>query len=576
MKQLVKIYCLLFFCLLSAFYLQAQSACDDLPLPKERIDLHLDRNICFAGETVWFKAWCFLDEQLEIEMSKVLYVEIFDENQKAIVQEKYLLEHNIATGSIQIPEDVSSKHYTLRAYTRYMRNFSSADFHYQRVTIVNPFIEGESVKVPKSDFDNIKNKDTSKQHAHEPSNKLIEVTLNKNTYNVREKIEFQISGLKSISAELSAVVRMQGLGHQSSPQMIELNPSKDTILPYKNISQLQWRPETRGLTISGLIKSKKNKKIEGALSMVSVLQEKPLLYLGTTDDKGVFTICLHDMNDQKDLHVSTPNNENIILIRNDFENNFPEIKNIPLQFDSSMHATLDALNLNQQLERSYSKNKTQAVFQNKQVNTPSTNILTPDRRVNLADFVKMPSMTEVFEEITPGVLLRKKGGQPSLSVFNSDQQKTYDSPLVLLDNAPVYDIAALLKIDPSKIEAIEIFSTDYFLGNSTLGSIISIISKSDNFGAYKWGDQAAFTKFKTYSIAQPFEQVLYDEKSRIPDFRPVLYWQPNLRLEDQKSNASITLYAPDRPGTYEVLIQGFTDSGEACYAYASFEVVREM
>ena len=591
----IKIYTL-FFCLLLLSQSQAQLPCKDLTLPKERITLQLDRNICLAGEAIWFKAWCFLDGKLDVEMSKVLYVEIFDETQKSIVQEKFLLDNNKAIGSIQIPEDAASKYYFLRAYTRYMRNFSSAEFHYQQVTIVNPLIENESIEVQETKLTKLFAKAKKQEDTYIPPNRLVKVELEKDSYQPRQKINFQVSTSAAINADFSAVVRMQGLGNQPNQQVtlnngwlipdcmedpscklaydLDSTPVLSLDEQEENSSHLQWLPETRGLTISGLIQNKEKKPIENALSIVSILQEEPMLYMGMTDTKGAFTICLHDMKDQKNLFVGTPNDKNTVLIRNDFDSNFPEITTVPLRFDSTTHALLKALNLHQQLKQTYPKNKTQFVFQNKAFEIPFSNILGPDRRVLLADFIEMSTMSEVFEEITSGVLVRKKDGKPSLSVFNSKQQKTYDSPLVLLDNVPVYNISELLKIAPSKIEAIEIYNTNYFLGNFTLGAIISIISKTDDFAAYNWSDQGAFAKFKTYSVTQPFEEVLHSDNSHFPDFRPVLYWQPSLEFTQKERKQSISIYAPDRPGIYEILIQGFTNSGDLCYAYAAFEVVK--
>ena len=94
MKQAIKIsflFCALFS---TAFSLKAQLPCEELAVPRERVTVQLDRNICLAGETIWFKAWCFLDGQLEQEMSKVIYVEIFDEAETVIVQEKQILKNN--------------------------------------------------------------------------------------------------------------------------------------------------------------------------------------------------------------------------------------------------------------------------------------------------------------------------------------------------------------------------------------------------------------------------------------------------------------------------------------------------
>ncbi len=604
MKLTIKIAVLIFAFFLGIFQIQAQLPCDDLPLPQEHVAIHLDRNICLAGETIWFKAWCFLDGQLDQKMSKVLYVEIFDEAQKVIVQEKFLLNKNKAIGSIQIPEDVRSKHYFLKAYTRYMRNFSTANFHYQQLTIVNPFIEGGSIQAKEIGTEDSYSNTAAQPYADSAPEQKLQIKLKKEKYEAREQIYFQIKSLKPIIADLSTVVRMPGLGNQPRQNVVNQNEwllaacledpfcrqayakeNQFTDLqnwkdqknaPSLTTDQLQWLPETRGLAISGVVQNKKSENVAGALSMVSVLQKRPLLYMGTTDEDGAFTICLHDMQDQKDLFVGTPNEHNNVLIRNDFDSSFPEMTAVPLQYDSTLHSLLEALNLHQQLERNFPQNKREAVFKSNRLNSTATNLLAPDRRIVLDDFIKMKTMSEVFTEITTGVQLRKKEGKATLSVFNSEQQRMYDSPLVLLDNVPVYDIPELLKIDPAKIEAIEIFNTDYFLGDYTIGAIISIISKTDNFAAYQWGEQAAFTKFKTFSIAQPFEQVVHEAKNHFPDFRPVLYWQPNIQLTQRKVSESISIFAPDRPGVYEILVQGFTETGETCMGYITFEVLRGM
>ena len=571
------LYCIFFF---SAIQLQAQSPCEELPLPQEHVTLQLDRNVCLAGETIWFKAWCFLDGQLEQEMSKVLYVEIFDETQEAIVQEKYLLTDNKAAGSIRIPEDVASKYYFLRAYTRYMRNFSSTNFHYQQIIIVNPFIEGGDVEAGAFSSGESSNNNPAPESIPHTTENSLKIALDKEKYLSRQQINFHINSLHPITAELSTTVRMKGLGNQAAQKVLLQSEVPFNVSPNpqgqkkESVKHLQWLPETRGLTISGLVQNQEQEHVAGALTMVAVLQKEPMLHMGTTDENGAFTICLQNMQHQQDLFVGTPNGKNDVLIRNDFDPDYPKIKSLPLQYDSSLHNLLESLNLHQQLNQIYPKNKTQKAFQAGQLNIPSTNILAPDRRINLNDFIKLSAMSEVFKEVIPGLLLRKIGGKENLSVFNTEQQRWYDSPLILLDNVPVFDIAELLKIDPAKVEAIEIYDSDYILGDYTIGAIISIISKTDNFAGYQWGEQGEFTAFKGFVSPQAFEQVLHLEKSHYPDFRPVLYWQPDLQLKQQKTSPSISIYAPDRPGIYEILVQGYTNSGEACMGYATFEVVQ--
>ena len=601
MKRARLIYFLFSAFFLSAVQLSAQLPCEDLALPQEQVRLHLDRNICLAGETIWFKAWCFLDGQLGRDLSKVLYVEIFDETQKVIVQEKYLLNNNSAIGSFRIPEDVPSKYYFLKAYTRYMRNFSSTDFHYQQVTIINPLIEGDSIQVKDTKAGINQTHAHTQQYADTASENLFQIALKEDEFQPRQQIDFHINTNKPITAEVSMVVRLQGLGNQPSEEVLVQNPwmfascledpfckqaytmDNQLLAPSnggepnnklnQNISELQWLPETRGLTISGLVQNKRKEKVAGALSMVAVIQKEPLLYMGTTNEHGVFTICLHHLHGQKDLYIGSPIGKNNVLVRSGFDPEFPDITTVPIQFDSSFHHLLESLNLHQQLKRAYPKNVTQPTFQADRLNVVPTNILASDYRITLSDYIKVSSMTEVFEELTAGVILRKKNGIDYLSIFNAKEQKHYDSPLVLLDNVPVFNISELLKIDPVKIEAIEVYNTDYILGDYILNGIISIISKTDDFASYKWGEQRAFVKFKTFASIAPFEQVLHLEKSHLPDFRPVLYWQPTLQIKPKKTSDPISFFAPDRPGIYEILIQGFTELGEACFGYITFEVV---
>lgn len=568
----------------------AQSPCEELPLPQERVALHLDRNVCLAGDTLWFKAWCFLEGQLEQEMSKVLYVEIFDETGKAIVQDKYLLNNNTAAGAIHIPADVPSKYYFLKAYTRYMRNFSPAEFHYQQLTIANPLIVKPSLQA-----EAIPAQDDQKATPPPPptsfsAEQRLEIALDKQQYAPRQPITFAIRSPQPITAELAATVRLQGLGNQPAPTVTHRNkwllPScqadpfcrsdahapaveADKTLPSAAHS-LQWLPETRGLTISGYIQNEAQKKAAATPLIVAVLQDAPMLHLGTTDDAGNFTIALQNMERQQELFIGTPDEQDKVLIRNDFETELPAITTVPLRYDSTLHQLLEATHLHQQLDQAYPAPATEAVFQPRRPSIPYTNLLSPDRRIVLADYIEMSTMAEVFNEITAGVALRQQG----LAVFNPEEQAWRTAPLVLLDNVPVYNIEELLKINPAKVEAIEVFQADYTLGNYIIEAVVSISTTTNDFAGYQWGEQVAFTAFKAFAVPPPFEQVVQPGSSHHPDFRPVLYWQPRLRLQQEKTTDTITVYAPDRPGRYEIVVQGFTRSGAACLGHVVFEVVR--
>jgi hypothetical protein len=116
--------------LLPAFVCQGQ----------ESIELSADRDMYIAGETLEYHAGYFLDGQMIPEpFSKVLYVELITNSGKKIAQAKKCFSDSIVSGKLRIPCDTRSGNYYLRAYTKYMRNFSPLTYSYRLVCVVNPY-----------------------------------------------------------------------------------------------------------------------------------------------------------------------------------------------------------------------------------------------------------------------------------------------------------------------------------------------------------------------------------------------------------------------------------------------------
>ncbi|QIP16917.1 hypothetical protein G8759_31910 [Spirosoma aureum] len=107
---------------------------------QEKLFLHVDQPMHFTGETVWFKLF-YVDGSFHrpLTISKVAYVELLDKDQKSVLQAKITLSAGGGNGSLFLPASVSSGNYVLRAYTSWMRNFSTTYFFEQPLTIINPF-----------------------------------------------------------------------------------------------------------------------------------------------------------------------------------------------------------------------------------------------------------------------------------------------------------------------------------------------------------------------------------------------------------------------------------------------------
>ncbi|MBN1180737.1 MAG: hypothetical protein JXB49_00520 [Bacteroidales bacterium] len=111
---------------------------------KERVFLNLDKDIYLAGEDLHFSILCYDDNyKLPVNLSKIVYIELFDQDNTPLVQQKIFLDGAIGGGSLLIPKTCKTNYYYVRAYTNYMKNYGEQYFYMDRIKIVNPFFEIE-------------------------------------------------------------------------------------------------------------------------------------------------------------------------------------------------------------------------------------------------------------------------------------------------------------------------------------------------------------------------------------------------------------------------------------------------
>jgi hypothetical protein len=107
---------------------------------QEKVFVHFDRPWYVSGETMWLTVYA-MDGYFHqsLNLSKVVYVEILDRQQQPILQAKISLDDGKGHGSLLIPASFDTDHYTIRAYTQWMKNFSADFYFHQTIPIVNVF-----------------------------------------------------------------------------------------------------------------------------------------------------------------------------------------------------------------------------------------------------------------------------------------------------------------------------------------------------------------------------------------------------------------------------------------------------
>ena len=90
---------------------------------QEKLFVHTDKNFYLAGEILWFKIYN-VDAAFNqpLDLSKVAYVEILDQNNKPQLQAKISMKNGNGNGSFYLPVNINSGKYKLIAYTNWIKN----------------------------------------------------------------------------------------------------------------------------------------------------------------------------------------------------------------------------------------------------------------------------------------------------------------------------------------------------------------------------------------------------------------------------------------------------------------------
>jgi len=104
---------------------------------QEKLYVHTDKELYLAGEICWFKIYDVdAGSHRPLDMSKVVYLEWLDKDNKPVLQAKAALDKGSGDGSLYLPLTVRTGNYKLRAYTSWMKNYG-ADWYFEKTVTIN-------------------------------------------------------------------------------------------------------------------------------------------------------------------------------------------------------------------------------------------------------------------------------------------------------------------------------------------------------------------------------------------------------------------------------------------------------
>lgn len=450
----------------------------------------------------------------------------------------------------------------------------------------------------------------------------IEGTVHKETYNTRDKVLMELASKDSRGvaglANMSVAVYLEDSIRASDPQDIEsylwlssdlrgtvespryyfesntqeADQGMDNLMITHGWRRFNWAEvfanktseyphvvEYDGHFVQGrLVDTKTGAPAPGINAFFAALDFPARLYATRSNPDGTFRFELRNFLGPKEITLQT----NLSLdstykfeLANPFSKEF-SVKPIPLfYFDQTKERQLLTRTINMQTNNAFLP---KAIAGRKPVITDSTAFFgPPDEKYFLDDFTRFPTMEEVLREYVRGVMVRRRQKEFHFRMIDKLVPNTFytTDPLVLLDGIPIFNIDKLMEIDPLKIKKIEALSGKYFLGPVSVTGIVSFSTYQNDLAGFELSPKVLVMPYEGVQAPREFYEPKYDSPtdigSRLPDFRNLLYWAPDVTT-DASGKARIHFNTSDQTGRYRVVVQGMTPNGQAGRRTFTFEV----
>ncbi len=369
------------------------------------------------------------------------------------------------------------------------------------------------------------------------------------------------------SVELKNLLLTQGWSRfktQSSAQ------NKQTVL--------NFLPEHEGQIIRGKITYKKTgEPAKNVMVYLSVPGKNFQLTSCTSDADGNILFDVKGFYGDGEIVLQSMNNDSSYQ----FSVTDPFLQDTTFYQSKSLFI-IDKQNLNL-LQQYNIYMQTQNAYYNNQLKTFSNYYLdtlpfygNADAKYLLDNYTRFTTMEEVLREYVHLVGVIKKDENYNLTVTDTRNYSVYkDHVLILFDGVPEFDMNKVISYNPLKIKKIEIAAKKYYQNGLTADGIISFSTYNGDLDGFKFDPGEVELSYEGLQLQREFYSPEYttdaEKSSHKPDFRNVLFWQPNINT-DKNNSSSQSFFTSDLKGKFTAIVEGIDDEGNAIYNAASFRV----
>lgn len=560
-------------------------------LLREKILVHSDKDFYISGQTLWFSVYVTNLETNRLQsLSKTAYAELVSPDGRPFLQTGIELKGGIGSGSFLLPVTTPSGTFQLRIYTSWMKNHPSSIFS-KPVTIVNTQhtfdtsafrIEDDSDVVIKGGSEQSGNKEGLNELKNSTGSVFpLTIHTDKTLYKPRSPVNISIlpdgvadDSIANVSIavfRLNVLTRPKNWFSQLENNLTAENPNK-----IENQYGESFLPEMDGLVVTVLARDSADQEpVKGVPVIISLTGKLTDVKYSETDDKGLAYFNLKNVYGTYQLLVKTePEYQNKVVLQ--VLKPFALFSNVVSEKGNLRNSYLEAIEeMHNHLvvTRAFDSTNSREIFFPE--NADSLSFYGKPYAVYLLDdYKRFVTMEEVLREYVKEVSVRIKKKDYFIYVLNRQMvdlrnflevnvMMEKEQPLILIDGVPVSP-NTLMKYDPLQVRKLEIIADQYIIGKKIFDGILSFTTYKGQFDGLKLNSDELLSDGFGWERKRKFETPDYNDplvkNARIPDFRELLYWEPQMKIS-KSLPGKLSFFTGDLTGKFVAVIQGVSGNG---------------
>jgi len=340
-------------------------------------------------------------------------------------------------------------------------------------------------------------------------------------------------------------------------------------------------PEIDGHIIHGrIIDTRNNGPANNILAYLSLPGKKLHLYGARSNNSGLVSFHTRDIYGPSELVAQTDTQQDStykIEILSPFSKDYSSTKPSELNLNEGLRNQLFTQSLSSQVQNVYSSSKLRTFYP--ALVDSSAFYLKPDKTYLLDNFVRFNTMEEVLREYVVEVPVTRQ--KDDFSVWVTVRPHLVNipksvKPLIILDGVPIFDSGnKIIKYDPKKVRSLDVVAQKYFLGALNFEGILNFTTYKGNLPDFQLDTRATIMDYEGLQLKREFYSPVYETagqaESRLPDFRNVLHWSPDIKINSD-GKTTISFYTSDQENNYTIMLQGISSSGKAGSASLNIQV----